>query len=279
MEEPERVPGAEQVGAEDRAAPRQRVTAGVVLRSLAFNLFLYVFTALMCLIWTPALAGPRRWTVRGQRLWAEGVLKALPLAGIRVELRGRHHLPPGAALVAAKHQSMWDTIVLHAFFADPAIVLKRELLKIPLYGWFARKARMIAVDRQAGARTLKRLILEAQAARDQGRPIVIFPEGTRVAPGASLPYKPGVAALYTRLGLPCVPVALNSGLFWPRRRFLRWPGVIVFEFLPPIPPGLDRQDFAARLRAAIEPATERLLAEAAAEEPQIAASRDMRAVP
>jgi 1-acyl-sn-glycerol-3-phosphate acyltransferase len=232
------------------------------LRSLAFNLAFYGFAAAMLVIWTPPRLMSRRGAVRGMEAWAGGVHRLLRLVPITVEVRGAHNLPKGPVLVASKHQSAWDTIVFHKLLDDPAIVLKRELLKIPLYGGFIRSAGMIPVDRDAGARTLRALVAEARARAAEGRPILIFPEGSRAAPGQRLPYRPGAAALYTQLGLPCVPVALNSGLFWPRRRFLRRPGRIVLEFLPPIPPGLTRRAFAEALENAVETATDRLIAEA-----------------
>ena len=165
-------------------------------------------------------------------------------------------------LVASKHQSMWDTIVMTAILKDPAMVLKRELLWIPFYGWYAQKARMIAIDRGAAAAAIRRLVSQGKAAVAEGRPVVIFPEGTRSAPGSKLEYKPGVAALYRQLGVECVPAAVNSGLFWARRGFTRRPGTILLEFLPPIPAGLDRKTFMAELETRIETATAKLVEEA-----------------
>jgi 1-acyl-sn-glycerol-3-phosphate acyltransferase len=158
---------------------------------------------------------------------------------------------------------MWETITFHLLLDDPAMVMKRALLFVPLYGQYARKARMIVVDRKGGGAALRRMVAEAAARLKEGRQIVIFPEGTRKAPGAPPDYKPGIAALYGALGVPCVPVALNSGLFWPRRGVLRGAGRIVIEFLPPIVPGLSRGAFMAELKARIEEATARLLTEAA----------------
>jgi 1-acyl-sn-glycerol-3-phosphate acyltransferase len=237
-----------------------------LLRSLLFNLAFYGFAVAMLVGWTPGRVISRRLAVRGMEAWAGGVDRLLRLVPITVEVRGAHNLPKGAVLVASKHQSAWDTIVFHKLLDDPAIVLKRELLHIPLYGGFIRRAGMIPVDRDAGARSLRALVVEARAKAAEGRPILIFPEGSRAAPGQRLPYRPGAAALYTQLGLTCVPVALNSGLFWPRRQFRRRPGRIVLEFLPPIPPGLTRRTFAETLETAIETATDRLIAEAEGEE-------------
>ena len=141
------------------------------------------------------------------------------------------------------------------------MVLKKELIYIPFFGWFICKFRMIAVERSAGSAALRNLVRQAEACIAAGRQVVIMPEGTRRAPDDPPAYKPGAAALYGTLGVPCVPFALNSGLFWPRRKFLRHPGTIVLEFLPPIPPGLPRKDFQAALEGAIEPATQALVAE------------------
>lgn len=235
----------------------------LMLRSALFNLAFYLWTAVMMILFLPAIVGPRIVIVRGMEWWSDGVMwLARALAGLKVEIRGAEHLPQGSCLLAVKHQSAWDTVKAHHLGSDPAIVMKAELLWIPLYGWYSKKVGMIAVDRTAGAKALKGMLAAARAAAAAGRPIVIFPQGTRVAPGTTAPYQPGVAALYRDLGVPVVPVALNSGLFWPRRQFLRRPGTIVVEYLAPIPPGLDRRRFMAELETAIETATDRLVAEA-----------------
>ncbi|MBO6668711.1 MAG: 1-acyl-sn-glycerol-3-phosphate acyltransferase [Parvibaculum sp.] len=210
---------------------------------------------------TPCLVLPRRFTLYAMEAWSHLTLWLLRvIAGTRYEVRGE--LPRGGVLVASKHQSMWDTIVMTAILKDPAMVLKRELLWIPFYGWYAQKARMIAIDRGAAAAAIRRLVSQGKAAVAEGRPVVIFPEGTRSAPGSKLEYKPGVAALYRQLGVECVPAAVNSGLFWARRGFTRRPGTILLEFLPPIPAGLDRKTFMAELETRIETATAKLVEEA-----------------
>lgn len=235
----------------------------IALRSILFNLAFYLWTALLGIVAMPMVLAPRAAVMRFGRWWSNTVLElARAIAGIDYELRGAEHLGHGPAIIAMKHQSAWDTLAVPVLIHDPAIVLKRELLWIPLYGWYARRAGMIAVDRGAGAAALKSMLRRAEAVAAQGRPIVIFPEGTRTAVGVSRPYHPGVAALYGRLRLPVVPVAVNSGLFWPRRRFLKRPGRIVVEALPPLPPGLERRAFLAELQARIEAATARLVAEA-----------------
>ena len=235
------------------------------LRSAAFNLSFYVMSVVIVIAATPLFLLPRRLTVKAMAFWSHATLWLLRvIAGTRYEIRGT--LPEGPVLVASKHQSMWDTVVMTAILNHPAMVLKRELLWVPFYGWYAQKTRMIAIDRDSGASAIRRLIAQGKAAIAEGRPIVIFPEGTRAAAGAKLAYKPGVAALYRQLGVNCVPVAVNSGLFWARRGFSRKPGTIVLEFLEAIPPGLDRKSFMETLETRIETATDRLIAEAKAGE-------------
>lgn len=231
------------------------------LRSIAFNVSLYLSTIAIGLLATPALFMPRKAAVFVVSRLSRFVLFLLRvIAGTSYEIRGT--IPQGPVLVAAKHQSMWDTIIFVALLNDPAVVLKSELLWIPYYGWFSAKANMIGIDRGSGSSAIRRLVSQGKSALKLNRPIVIFPEGTRAAPGAAPDYKPGVAALYRQLGVECVPAAVNSGLYWPRRRFLRKPGTIVLEFLPPIPANLDRKAFMAALEASIEEATTRLVAEA-----------------
>ena len=167
--------------------------------------------------------------------WSAGTLVLLRwCVGLDHEVRGRENLPDGPVIIAMKHQSAWDTLAAPVIFARPAIVIKRELGFVPFYGWYALKAGMIPIDRGAGATALRRMIAAAERAKAAGRPIFIFPEGTRTAVGERRPYQPGVAALYRQLGMPLVPVAVNSGLFWGRRRFLKRPGRIVVEILPPM---------------------------------------------
>jgi 1-acyl-sn-glycerol-3-phosphate acyltransferase len=203
------------------------------------------------------------WVVR---TWARaGIWLVGAIAGTRVEVRGRDNLPAGAAIVAAKHQSTFETFALVPQFPNPTLVVKRELRWIPIFGQYMVKAGMILVDRSAGLSALRHLAASARAEIAKGRDIIIFPEGTRRPPGAPPDYHPGVAHLYRALGVPVVPVALNSGLFWPRRTFLHYPGTIVIEFLPAIPPGLDARRFMERLQADIEAASDRLACEARAE--------------
>ena len=235
---------------------------GTLIGSVVFALYFALVSAAMTIGLSPLLIfGPRRFIIYAMRSWARATLFGLEhFAGSRMELRGKDHVPQGAALIAAKHLSMWETLAFHLLLPDPALVMKSELLRIPLYGRYARRAQMIVVDRKAGAKAMRQLMADAEARLADNRQIVIFPEGTRVPPGAPPDYKPGIAALYGRLGVPCSPVALNSGLYWPRQGLRKRPGTIIIEFLPAIPPGLPRPQFMAALQSAIEDATQRLLA-------------------
>ena len=226
------------------------------VRSFLFMLWFLAVTTLLSLLFLPVLILPRAATVWLARLWSRATFFGLKqFAGLDWEIRG---LPPeGPVLVAAKHMSMWDTLALYLALNQPAIVLKRSLLYIPFYGWFLWKATAIAIDRSAGSRALRKMSAAAQKVLGEGRPILIFPEGTRKKPHAPPDYKPGVAGLYALLKVPCVPVALNSGVDWTG--FIKKPGTIVLEFLEPIPPGLKRDPFMALLESRIETATSRLL--------------------
>jgi 1-acyl-sn-glycerol-3-phosphate acyltransferase len=232
------------------------------VRSLLFAAFFYLFSTLTALAMTPLLLGRRRWVVQAIGLWGLVTTGALRLiCGVRVEVRGREHMPTGPALIAAKHQGMFDTVSPFAFLPDACFVLKKELLIIPFYGWYSIKGGMIAVDREGHAAALKKLVRDTRQRMAEDRQVIIFPEGTRKDPGAAPDYKPGIAALYRDLGLPCTPMATNSGVHWPARGFLRRPGTIVFEFLEPIPAGLKRGEFMKTMQARIEAATDALLAE------------------
>jgi 1-acyl-sn-glycerol-3-phosphate acyltransferase len=235
----------------------------LVVRSILFLAAFYLNTAAFLLLGSWLLLCPRSWAMQGLRLHGLASVWWLKvICGTRLEVRGREKLPDGACLIASKHQSAWDTFGLIPIFRDPAMVMKAELGAIPLYGWFSHKFRHIFVRREAGPGALRALIRDAHDRAARGRDIVIFPEGTRRPPGAAPDYKPGFIALYDGLKLPCVPVALNSGLFWPRRSFMRYPGTIVVEILDPVPPGLPRTEARKLLEERIETACARLIAEA-----------------
>lgn len=230
-------------------------------RSLLFNLLFFGWTALILLACLPALpfgVAAVHWV---GRLWVRVALALLAaIVGLRHRIVGLENIPDGPAIIAPKHQSTWDTLIFALPLRLPAYVLKRELMRIPVFGQYLACAGMIPVDRAGGGAALKRMVARARAATGRGRHLLIYPEGTRTAPGERRPYHPGVAALYGQLDLPVVPVALNSGLFWGRRAFMKRPGVITVEFLPAIPPGLPRKQFMAELQARIEAATARLTA-------------------
>lgn len=231
-------------------------------RSLLFNVIFYVNLAAWILLGWFMLLMPRKWAVRSLQAWSVSSLWLLKvICGITLEVRGREKIPDGPLLVASKHQSAWDTFGLLPLFDYPTFVMKRELFWIPVHGWFSMKFGMIGIDRSGGVKALRKLTADARKAADAGRQIIIFPEGTRREPGAEPDYKPGAAALYGGLGITCLPLALNSGVFWPRRRFERFPGKIIVEILDPIPPGLNRKGFSKELQTQIETASARLLEE------------------
>ncbi len=236
-----------------------------MLRSLIFTAVFYLNSAVFLILGSPLLFGPRRWAMMGLKAHALASLWWLKLiCGTRVEVRGKENLPQGPALVVSKHQSAWDTFALIPLFRDPAMVMKSELLLIPLYGWFSYKFQHIFVRRSRGPTALRKMLKDARDRLAVGREVVIFPEGTRKAPGAPADYKSGVLALYEGLDVPCIPVALNSGLYWPRRKMMRYPGTIVVEIMPAIAPGLERKEFRKTIIDRIETATNQLITEAAA---------------
>ena len=236
-----------------------RGDAMTAARSVLFAVGALAWTALLSILFLPLLLAPRRGIQRGGRVWIQGLMGWLALTcGLRYRIEGREHLPSGAVIVAAKHQSAWDTLIFHLLLEDPVYVLKRELFRVPFIGWYLRKAGNVGIDRSAGFRALKAMTPEVERALAAGSQVVVFPEGTRSAPGASRPYQPGVAVLYSSCDVPVVPVALNSGVFWGRRSFYKYPGEITLAFLPPMPEGLDRRAFLRALENSVETAAERL---------------------
>ncbi|KAF0137396.1 MAG: 1-acyl-sn-glycerol-3-phosphate acyltransferase [Rhodospirillaceae bacterium] len=208
----------------------------------------------------PGLVGPRQWAQCSARLWSRGIFLLLEhVIGLHHEIRGLENIPPGPVIIAAKHQSAWDTLFFHTFLEDPVFIVKRELFAIPVVGWLMRKSGCIGIDRSKSMRALRTMRCGAENAARNGSQLVIFPEGTRTAPGVGRSYQTGVAMLYHALSLPVVPAALNSGLFWGRRSFVKRPGRIVVEFLPPMPAGMERHVFVAELQSRIESSSRRLL--------------------
>ena len=211
----------------------------------------------------PLLLLPRRVMVSCARPWIRGVMALTRVVlGISFEVRGLENLPPGPTLITSKHQSAFETFAFHLILNDPAFVLKRELQWIPFFGWYLAKTGVIAINRSAGTKALKVMVKGGEQAKAEGRPIIIFPEGTRTPPGTRQPYHTGVAMMYGALKIPAVPVALNSGLFWRKGAFFKRAGVVTIQFLPPIEPGMDRKRFMAELETRIETATNHLVAEA-----------------
>ncbi len=235
----------------------------ILLRSALFNLAYYVNIILWMVAALPTLLMPRQVFMAVARAWARSSLWLLKIiAGTRFELRGQANMPEGGCIIVGKHQSLWETFALFVVVKDPCFILKRELAWIPLFGWYVWKSDMVPIDRSAGQATMAKMNEAAKQAIADGRQILIFAEGTRRAPGAPPAYKQGFSHLYAATGATLVPLALNSGVFWPRRQFIRRPGTVVVEILPPIPPGLPRGEVQARVQDEIEAASNRLLVEA-----------------
>ncbi len=231
----------------------------LALRSLAFNICFYLATTLIAVVGLPFLA-TRTGVLRVARFWARVTLWLLRvIAGTEVEFRGLENIPDGPVLIAAKHQSALETLALCTVFPRFAYVLKRELLMIPLIGWFFSRGGMVAIDRSKGTRAMSLMNSAAAAAIRGGAQLIVFPEGTRRAPGAPPAYKQGISHLYTALNVPCLPIALNTGLFWSRNSLVRRPGKAIIDILPPIAPGLPRTDFQTQVQERIEAASNALI--------------------
>lgn len=231
------------------------------IRSLFFSFTFYVGQAIGCLLMVYVPFVPHKWALKTIEAYMAFFTKLeeiiIPLNHVVI---GAENLPKeGCFLFACKHQSAWETYKLHAWLDDPAVIMKKELASIPLWGWYARKMRAIFVDRKAKGGMFASLITGAIKAKKQGRPIVVFPEGTRSDPYAFRPYKKGVAVLYENLQVPIVPVALNSGLFWPRHGFIKKPGTVTVKILPPIMPGLSAEQALNQLQEVLEAETKTLL--------------------
>jgi 1-acyl-sn-glycerol-3-phosphate acyltransferase len=234
----------------------------ILVRSVVFNVLFYLNTLIYLIAALPTFFMPYRAIIAVAKSWGRTNLVLLRVvAGIDYEIRGRDKIPSGPIIVAAKHQSAWETFALLPLLDNPVFILKRELQWIPIFGWLMIKGRMVPVDRAAGGQALAAMIERARIELADNRQLIIFPEGTRRPAGAEPRYKAGVAHLYAAQGVACVPIALNSGLFWPRRSLRRFPGTVVAEILDPIPPGLDKDVFFERLQRDIESATARLISE------------------
>jgi len=242
----------------------------LLIRSLAFNFLFYLNLIILLVVSLPALLMPRRVIFGLARIWARSSLWLLrTVCGTKVEFRGIQNIPPAPFIVAAKHQSMWETFALTLLFDDFCYILKRELTFIPIFGWYLWKAEQIAIDRTRGSSALSQAAEKAKKIFSEKRVLFIFPEGTRRPAGAPPKYKFGVAHLYDLCNVPCLPVSLNSGLFWARRSWLRRPGTIVIDVLEPIAPGMEKQQFFELVQKKIEASSERLLLEATKHDPSL----------
>jgi 1-acyl-sn-glycerol-3-phosphate acyltransferase len=247
-----------------------RPSAMLFVRSLVFQIAFFVNVAVLMLIWLPGLLMRRQASMELGRTWGRTSLWLLDkICSVKIEYRGVENIPSGPVIVACKHQSIWETFVLPIKFPDFSFILKHELIWLPFFGWYLLAAEQIAIDRAKGGKLLPQIIQKVKNLFAQGRQLFIFPEGTRRPIGAPPEYKFGVAHIYRETGAPCLPVALNSGLFWARRSILVRPGTIVMEFLPIIPPGLEPREFFTKLQDTMETATERLIDEAVTIDPSL----------
>ncbi len=236
----------------------------ILFRSILFAAFFYVFTALCAVIASIISITVPPWLPGFTRAWSRAWLAVYAaICHVKYEVRGMEQMPRGGCILAMKHQSVWDTCALFAIFDRPVYVLKRELMFIPFFGWALARLGCIAVRRGTGRAALETMIEGTRVAVSQGKQVVIFPEGTRTMPGAAPAYKSGIGYLYMALAAPIVPVALNSGLLWPRRTFLRPPGTIRVEILARIEPGMERKDMFDLMVTQIEAASQRLSARGA----------------
>ncbi|WP_442581847.1 lysophospholipid acyltransferase family protein [Mesorhizobium sp. ASY16-5R] len=237
----------------------------LVFRSLVFNAVFYLNLIVQMILWAPLFfLMPRKKAWFVPKFWARSSLWLHDkLAGTKNDITGVENLPSGSFILAPKHQSFWDAIAFFPHLRDPLYILKRELTWIPFFGWYILKMRLIPVDRGSRAKALKQVVANAKREMADDRQLIIYPEGTRRAPGDEPMYKYGIVELYTQLGLPVVPVAHVAGLYWPRRKFMRYPGAIKARFLPPIPAGLGREQFMQRLIGDTEAGCDALLVEAA----------------
>lgn len=233
-----------------------------MIRSVIFVFWIYLTMAVLAFVCLPLIIFSRRVAVEAVRLWIKNTRLSLRLiCGIKTEIRGAENIPAGPIIWASKHQSMYDAFVPWLVLDHPAIIIKKELLWYPVFGWYAWRTDMIAIDRAGGPKTLRNMIDASRSRMEDGRQLLIFPEGTRQLPGAPPKYRPGVFGMYSELDVTVVPVATNIGLCWPRRGLRRYRGTVVIEVLPPIKTGLEKTPFMDKLENAIETASEQLLNE------------------
>ena len=228
-------------------------------RLVWFNFVFYGTNIFLSVLLLPFLAAPRQIAMKAIRFWLRGVaFMEDHFGGISYFVIGKENIPKTQFIAACKHQSEWETFKIHLILNDPAIVIKKELLNIPVVGWHIRKSDPIPLDRRKGTKAIKLMIQKARKAVKEGRSIFIFPEGTRVGLNEQKPYKSGIAALYQDLNLPIVPMALNSGLLWAKNSMFKKRGHITVQFLPIIEAGLPKEEMMQRLRDSIETAVKRL---------------------
>ncbi len=239
----------------------------LILRSLLFNALFYIATFLQMVVSLPyyfLVSRQKAWAIPNN--WARFNNWMLHvICGATVEFKGVENIPNGPCIIASKHQSTWDTFVLLPHLQDPVLILKRQLMWIPVFGQMLARMDMIAIDRASRDEARRQVNAGANRAKAQGRQILIYPEGTRRSPGDEPAYKQGVAMIYEATGLPVVPVAHNAGMFWPRRKFLRYPGKMTVEFLPAIPAGLPRDQMFKRLIVELEARCDALLMDGASQ--------------
>tara|TARA_B110000438_G_C15678546_1_gene591300 strand:- start:162 stop:905 length:744 start_codon:yes stop_codon:yes gene_type:complete len=241
----------------------------IFMRSLLFNILFFIYHFMLVVNLSFLLILPRTFSQTVTRVWTKGAVYFLQrFLGLGYEVRGT--LPKGPCVIVSKHQSAWDTFFFYLLLEDPNYVLKKELAMIPFWGWCALKCGAISIDRSGGGTSLKKLVRDVQDRMLERRQVIIFPEGTRTPPGICGQYQPGVAAVYNGISAAVIPVALNSGLFWGRRSFKKFSGVITVQFLDPMPQGLKRKEFMTELEYRLESATAILISEAKSQFPYIA---------
>lgn len=232
----------------------------IYIRSWVYNVASFGWTALIAVVGLPTLLLPPQAACVINRAWGRGLITLLRvICNMHMEVRGREHLVEDGVIYASKHQSAWDTMAMWVLLHHPAYILKKELTYIPLFGLYLLKTGNVAIDRNGGMASLKQMLKDAAKHVSGKHPLIIYPEGTRTKPGSAPNYHTGVAALYSHLQVPVIPVALNSGVLWPKGAFLKRPGTVVIEFLPPIAPGLKTRAFMERLESDIETASNALL--------------------
>lgn len=236
------------------------------IRQILFNAIFYSVTFIFCIILTPLMLLPRPMFIMSLNSYFKSVhLIEKYILGLDFEIRGQQHIPKsGGFILAAKHYSAYETMKIHLLVNDPAIIMKKELSYIPLWGWLAMKARMIFIDRGSREVAISSIVTGAKRVEKEGRPLAIFPQGTRVAiedTPDKKPYKGGIIRMYEATSQPILPLAMNSGLFWKKNAFFKYPGKVIFEFLPPIPTGLNGSDALAQLQTVLEKKSNELVAE------------------